>query len=459
MEKNIAYTEFINLLGNDRVLSDKEELLCYSYDAAIKESMPDFVVFPLNEMEISAIVKICKKHNIPITGRGAGTGFSGGSIPIKGGTVVSFTKMNNVLELDEENMFVTVEPGIINGDLKNYLDEKGYFYPPDPASYEFCTIGGNVAECAGGPKAVKYGVTKNYVYALEVVTGDGEIIRTGSKTIKDVAGYNLTQLLVGSEGTLGLFSKITLKFLSKPADSNLLIVSFDDIKNGFTAALTLLKLNNRPSMLEFMDNSSINAVKDYFKSSLLDIKGDFLFIIEADGTFKEVNFSINLYKNILNEFSPNFLLAAENDAERAEIMNARKAISPSLRVFGDLKINNDIAVPVNRIIEILTAIKDISDKYKVPIINFGHFGDGNIHVNIMLNKSDPAMVSRGEEAKYEVIKKTIELGGTMSGEHGIGIIKKEFMKLKFDDYYINLMRNIKKSFDPDNILNPGKIFD
>ncbi|RZD17073.1 MAG: FAD-binding protein [Candidatus Acididesulfobacter guangdongensis] len=459
MDKKLIYTEFKNILGADRVLAEREELLCYSYDATIKESMPDFVVFPLNEVEISAIVKACNKFNIPVVGRGAGSGFSGGSVPISGGAVVSFAKMTNILELDEENMFVTVAPGIINADLKNYLADKGYFYPPDPASFEFCSIGGNVAECAGGPKAVKYGVTKNYVYGLEAITGSGEIINTGSKTIKDVAGYNLTQLLVGSEGTLGLFSKIILKFLPKPETSNLLIVSFDSSIDGFNAALSLLKLNSRPSMLEFMDSSSITAVKNYFKNSFIDIKGDFLFIIEADGSADEVKDAIELYKNRLNKFSPVLLFAAGNEKEKKAIMDARKAISPALRAFGDFKINNDIAVPINKIVQMLGDIKNISDKYNVPIINFGHFGDGNIHVNIMLDKSDATMLERGEKAKYEIMKKTVELGGTISGEHGIGTMKKEFMNLKFDPYYINLMRNIKKSFDPNNILNPGKIFD
>jgi glycolate oxidase len=459
MDKKLIYTEFKNILGSERVLTEPEELLCYAYDATIKESMPDFVLFPLNEVEISAIVKACNKFNMPVVGRGAGSGFSGGSIPIGGGAVVSFTKMNSILELDEENMFVTVAPGIINSDLKNYLSDKGYFYPPDPASFEFCTIGGNVAECAGGPRAVKYGVTKNYVYGLGVITGIGEIINTGSKTIKDVAGYNLTQLLVGSEGTLGLFSKIILKFLPKPETSNLLIVSFDNSTDGFNAALSLLKLSSKPSMLEFMDNSSIKAVKDYFSNRLIDIKGDFLFIIEADGAADEVKAAIELYKDKLNKFSPVLLFAAGNDEEKKAIMDARKSISPSLRAFGDFKINNDIAVPINKIIQILHDIGNISDKYNVPIINFGHFGDGNIHVNIMLNKSDAAMLERGEKAKYEIMKKTVESGGTISGEHGIGTMKKEFMNLKFDPYYINLMRNIKKSFDPNNILNPGKIFD
>ncbi len=451
-------SEFEELLGKSRVLSEKEELLCYSYDAASKDFMPDVVVFPLNAGEISKIVKLCLKHDTPVVGRGSGSGFSGGSLPLKGGVVVSFTKMNHILEIDEENMFVTVEPGVINADLKSYLADKGYFYPPDPASYEFSTIGGNVAECSGGPSAVKYGVTKEYVAALEVITGDGEIINTGSKTVKDVSGYNLTQLMVGSEGTLGLFSKITLKFLSKPEANSLILVSFDDKDKGFKAAISLLKLRNKPSMLEFMDKSSIESVKSYFKSDIIKIEGAFLFIVEADGSQVEVDKSNAEYKKILKEFSPVFLFSSGNEEEKRVIMEARKAISPSLRKYGDLKINNDIAVPINKIIETLSFIEGVSKTYNIPIINFGHFGDGNIHVNIMLNKDDIDMVERGEKAKFEILRKTVELGGSLSGEHGIGLEKKEFMKLKYNDYYMNILKNIKKVFDPQNIINPGKIF-
>ena len=450
--------EFETLLGKDRVLSETEELLCYSYDATSKDFMPDVVVFPLNAEEISKIVKLCLKYNTPVVGRGSGSGFSGGSLPLKGGAVISFTKMNRILELDEENMFVTVEPGIINADLKAYLSEKGYFYPPDPASYEFSTIGGNVAECSGGPAAVKYGVTKDYVAALEVITGEGEIINTGSKTVKNVSGYNLTQLFTGSEGTLGLFSKITLKILSKPEANSLILVSFDDINNGFNAAISLLKLRNRPSMLEFMDKSSIESVKGYFKSDTIKIEGNFLFIIEADGSQEEVDKSIGEYEKILNKFSPIFLFASEKDDDKKAIMDARKAISPSLRKYGDLKINNDIAVPVNKIPQMLSFLEETSRKYEIPVINFGHFGDGNIHVNIMLDKNDGVMVQKGEKAKYDILKKTVELGGSLSGEHGIGLEKKEFMKLKYGDYYMNVLKNIKKVFDPHNIINPGKIF-
>ena len=450
--------EFEALLGKERVLSETEELLCYSYDATSKDFMPDVVVFPLNADEISKIVKLCLKYNTPVVGRGAGSGFSGGSLPLKGGAVVSFTKMNRVLELDEANMFVTVEPGIINADLKSYLSEKGYFYPPDPASYEFSTIGGNVAECSGGPVAVKYGVTKDYVAALEVITGEGEIINTGSKTVKNVSGYNLTQLMTGSEGTLGLFSKITLKILSKPEANSLILTSFDDIKNGFNAAISLLKLRNRPSMLEFMDKSSIESVKGYFKSDIIKIKGNFLFIIEADGSQEEVDKSIGEYEKILEKFLPVFLFASGKDEDKKVIMDARKAISPSLRKYGDLKINNDIAVPVDKIPRMLSFLGETSLKYDIPIINFGHFGDGNIHVNIMLDKSNGGMVQKGERAKYDILKKAVELGGSLSGEHGIGLEKKEFMKLKYGEYYMNILKNIKQVFDPQNIINPGKIF-
>ncbi len=449
---------FKKLLGEKRVLTEKEELLCYSYDATVMEFMPDIVVFPLNPNELSRIVKLCIVYGVPIVGRGSGSGFSGGSLPFKGGVVVSFTKMNHILELDEENMFITVEPGVINADLKSYLSDRGYFYPPDPASYEFSTIGGNVAECAGGPSAVKYGVTKDYVAGLEMVTGNGEIINTGSKTVKDVSGYNLTQLLVGSEGTLGFFSKITLKFLSKPITDSLILVSFDDMDNGFKAALSLLRLRNRPSMLEFMDKASIDSVRGYFKSDIIKVSGALLFIIEADGSEIEVDSSIAEYKRILNEFSPIFLFASGCSEEKKIIMEARKAISPSLRRYGDLKMNNDIAVPIGNIKEMLSYIEGISKKYAVPITNFGHFGDGNIHVNIMLNKVDADMVERGEKAKLDILKKTVGLGGSLSGEHGIGLAKKEFMQLKYNNYYMNILKNIKRVFDPENIINPGKIF-
>ncbi len=446
------------LLGSGRVLTEAEELICYSYDATPKEFMPDAVVFPHDAGEISKIVKLCLQYDTPLVGRGSGSGFSGGSLPLKGGIIASFTQMNRILELDEENMFVSVEPGVINADLKAYLSDRGYFYPPDPASYEFSTIGGNVAENSGGPGAVKYGVTKDYVAALEVITGEGVIINTGSKTVKNVSGYNLTQLFVGSEGTLGLFSKITLKILPKPEANSLILVSFDDINNGYKAAVKLLRLLNKPSMLEFMDKSSIESVKSYFKSDKIKIDGNFLFIIEADGSRAEVDKSIAEYEKVLKAFSPIFIFSSGEDEDKKEIMEARKAISPSLRKYGDFKINNDIAVPINKIPEMLLFLEEISKAYRVPIINFGHFGDGNIHVNIMLHKNDAEMMERGESSKYEVLKKTVETGGSLSGEHGIGLEKKEFMKLKYDGYYMNILKNIKRVFDPGNIINPGKIF-
>ncbi len=450
--------EFEKLLGKNRVLSETEELLCYSYDATSKEFMPDVVVFPLNSNEISSIVKLCLQYNTPIVGRGSGSGFSGGSLPLKGGVVVSFTKMNHILELDEENMFVTVEPGIINADLKFYLADKGYFYPPDPASYEFSTIGGNVAECSGGPGALKYGVTKDYVVDIEIVTGEGEIINSGSKAIKDVSGYNITQLMVGSEGTLGLFSKITLRFLLEIVSSSLILVSFDDMDKGVKAAISLLKLRNRPSMLEFMDKFSIESVKNYFKSNIIKIDGTLLFIVEADGSESDVEKSVAEYSRVLKEFSPISLFIANNEGEKKVIMEARKAISPSLRRYGSLKINNDIAVPIGKIKNMLFYLEGIAKKYDIPIINFGHFGDGNIHVNIMLDKENDDMIERGEEAKYDILKKVVELGGSLSGEHGIGLEKKEFMKLRYSNYHMNILKNIKKAFDPQNIINPGKIF-
>lgn len=457
MENKIV-GELRSIAGKERVLSETEELICYSYDATPNSFLPEAVVFPDNTQEISAIVKTCLKHGVPVVGRGAGSGFSGGSLPVKGGVVVSFTKMNRVLGFDEENMLVTVEPGIINADLKSYLEAKGYFYPPDPASYEFSTIGGNVAECSGGPRAVKYGVTKDYVASLEVVTGEGLIINAGSKTVKNVSGYNLAQLMAGSEGTLGLFSNITLKFLPKPESNALILVSYDDIESGFQAAISLLRLRRRPSMLEFMDETSIESVKGYFSSDVVKIDGRFLFIVEADGFAEEVTSSIAEYEAILKKFSPVFIFSASEEEKKKIILEARKTISPSLRKFGDFKINNDIAVPISKIMEMLSAIDIISKKYNIPIINFGHFGDGNIHVNIMLNKSDSGMVEKGEKARLEILKKTVEFGGSLSGEHGIGISKKGFMGLKYDDYYIGILRSIKKAFDPHGIINPGKIF-
>jgi len=449
--------ELTNIVGRDNILTKREDLICYSYDATNQKFLPDVVVFPRGAEEISLILKMANFEDFPVIPRGAGSGFSGGSLPVEGGVVVSLERMNRILNIDTENLTAVVEPGVVTGEFQAEVESLGLFYPPDPSSLKFCTIGGNVAECAGGPRAVKYGVTKDYVLGLEVVLPTGETINTGAQTLKGVVGYDLTKLFVGSEGTLGIVTKIILKLLPLPATTKTMLAAFPDMKNAARAASSIISSKIIPSTMEFIDKNCVKCVEDYLNIGL-PIDTDAILLIETDGDKDLAEKEADAMRKICLDNSAIEVKTAKDKREVKELWKARRAISPSLKKLNPDKINEDIVVPRNKIPDAIAGIQKIAEKYNLTIANFGHAGDGNIHVNVMIDKSNKDELSNAQKAVEEIFKLTLNLGGTISGEHGIGISKMPYIGMELSPAAIDVMKRVKQVFDPKGILNPGKIF-
>jgi len=441
----------IKIVGKDFFSDKKEDLLCYAYDATQKSHLPDAVVFPGSAKEISNIIKLANDYHFAVTPRGAGSGMAGGSVPIKKGVVLALTRLNRILEIDEKNLYVWVEPGVITGDLQQAVAEKGLFYPPDPASLSFSTIGGNVATCAGGARAVKYGVTKDYVLALEIVLPTGEIIYTGKKTVKGVSGYDLVPLFVGSEGTLGIFTKILLRLLPLPPQRGTILLNIKNLKILPDLLVKLLYLPERPTAIEFMDDLCRECLKEKFSFSLPP--GEGLLLLEADGSEREVDFILDTIITIAKTL--NIEIIAKEKGEKNELWEIRRALSPAIFKFGERKRNYDIVVPYKNILTMILYLKKIREKYGFFILCFGHIGDGNLHVNILY---DAQKEDKVEEIAKKIIKKTLNLEGSISGEHGIGFKNITYLSWEIKPHTLFLMQKIKQFFDPNNILNPGKIF-
>ncbi len=443
------------ILGEHKVLDDKMDRLLYSYDATRIKMLPEVVVIPENKEEVQKIVKICYEEGIPVTPRGAGSGYTGGALPVKGGVVVSFEKMDKILEIDEDNAVARVQPGVITNRLQQAVEKRGLFYPPDPASYKFCTLGGNVAENAGGPRCVKYGVTREYVMELETVIHTGEFIHTGRPTLKDVAGYDITRLLIGSEGTLGLFTEITLKLIPKPVAAKTVKAVFQDIASVGKTVKDIFKAGISPSALEFMDKLAINAVEDFGHFGL-PRDAEVLLLIEVDGHPVALEDEIKEVANICEKNGAKVEIAkTSKDAEK--LWEARRALSPAVSKLGRVKINEDIVFPRSYLPEALPKLREIGKKYNLKMVNFGHIGDGNVHANFMINGLDEDELKRTEKAVEEVFNLAISYGGSITGEHGVGITKAAFMKKQFRPEEMDIMKGIKKVFDPQNLINPGKM--
>ncbi|MBF7042269.1 FAD-binding protein [Campylobacter volucris] len=450
---------FQNLLGNDNAFFDEVHKRAYSYDATKKHYLPDGVLFPRNEEDVSQILKYCNEEKIIIIPRGSGSGYTGGALAVNGGLVLSFEKhMNKILEIDFENLVAVVEPGVINVNLQKALSEFGLFYPPDPASMEYSSIGGNVSENAGGMRAAKYGITKDYVMALRAVLPNGEVIKAGKKTIKDVAGYNLAGILIASEGSLAVLTQITLKLVALPKFKKTAMGIFDNIDDAMNAVYKTLSKGVTPVSMEFLDQLSIQALEYKFNKGLPTDAGAIL-IADVDGNVEEaIKADLQILEQNFLESKAREFRVAKDEQESADIWFARRNCSQSITMYGNLKLNEDITVPRSKLPELLKGIEQISKKYGFKIPCFGHAGDGNVHTNVMVSdKNNPELVKKGYEAVEEVFKLTISLGGTLSGEHGIGLSKAPFMKLAFSEAEMELMRNIKKAFDPNNILNPFKM--
>jgi glycolate oxidase len=456
MDKAIV-KEIRDIVGKENVADDRETLICYAFDATNIHHLPDLVVFPRTPQQISAILKLANEHRFPVVPRGAGTGFTGGTIPVEGGVVLVLTKMNKILKIDQENLLAIVEPGVVTYDLQQEVEKVGLFYPPDPASLKSSTLGGNVAECAGGPRAVKYGVTKDYVLGLEAVLPTGEIISAGVQTVKSVVGYDLTKLLVGSEGTLGVITKIILRLIPLPKAKRTMLVIFPTIESAATSVSQVISSRIIPTTLEFMDNATIRCVEDYLHMGL-PVDAGALLIIEVDGAPEALNGEVEEIRKICETNRAMEIKVAKDKEEAEDLWKARRAVSSAVVKLNPTKINEDVTVPRSKVADILRRAEAISKKYDLLIVNFGHAGDGNIHVNVLIDKRKPGELEKAHAAVKEIFQAAIDLGGTLSGEHGIGITKAPYLPLELGDMGIEVMKRIKKAFDPNNILNPGKIF-
>lgn len=450
---------FTKLLGEENAHFDPIHQRAYSYDATKKHYQPDGVLFPRNEEDIVEILKFCNENHIIVIPRGAGSGFTGGALAVNGGIVLSFEKhMNQILELDLENLVAVVQPGVINIQLQKEVAKHGLFYPPDPASMEYSSLGGNVSENAGGMRAAKYGITKDYVMALRAVLPSGEVIRAGKRTIKDVAGYNLAGILIASEGTLAVLSELTLKLIPMPRFKKTAFASFKTVQEAMNAVYKSLAGGVNPVSMEFLDNLSIRAVEAKFQKGL-PVNAGAILITDVDGNVEEaLSDDLSRLKEYFLQSGALEFKVAQNEQEAMDIWFARRNCSQSIAMYGSLKLNEDITVPRSKLPALLEGIEKISQKYGFKIPCFGHTGDGNVHTNVMVeDKNDEKQVKMGYEAVEEIFKLTVTLGGTLSGEHGIGLSKAPFMNLAFSEAELNLMRNIKKAFDPNNILNPFKM--
>jgi len=449
---------FKNIVGEDNIYDDKAHLIAYSYDATRERYEPDCVLFPKDEADVSAILKYCNENQIVITPRGAGSGFTGGALPAKGGIILAFEKhMNKILEIDMQNMLAIVQPGVINMDLQNKAEELGLFYPPDPASELYSTLGGNVSENAGGMRAAKYGITKDYVMALRAVLANGKIIRAGKRTIKDVAGYNVAGILIASEGTLGVITEITLKLLPKPKYASSYMAVFPNVEDAMNAVFKSLASGANPVAMEFIDALSIKAIKEKLGVELPKDAGALL-IGDVDGNvIQEVEFQLGILQKSFEENGLVEFKIAKEKKDREKIWYARRNVSQCVTIYGSKKLNEDISVPRSKLPKALNEIYKIGEKYGFKVPCFGHAGDGNIHVNVMVDGSDKKELEDGHKAIEEIFKLVVKMGGTLSGEHGIGLSKAPFMDIAFNDDELELFKKIKKAFDPNNILNPSKM--
>ena len=449
---------FEQIVGGENVYSDKAHLIAYSYDATRTKYEPDAVVFPRDEADVSAILKYCNEHRIVITPRGAGSGFTGGALPSNGGIILGMEKhMNKILEIDFQNMVAVVQPGVINMDLQRAVEEVGLFYPPDPASEEYCSVGGNVSENAGGMRAAKYGITKDYVMALRAVRPNGDIIRAGKRTIKDVAGYNTAGILIASEGTLAVTTEITVKLISKPKFTKAYMGIFPSVEDAMNAVFKSLAAGANPVAMEFLDSLVVQALKEKLGVDLPEDAGALL-IGDVDGNvIQEVEFQLEILEQSFRENGAQDFVIADEGEGRDKLWYARRNASPSITIFGSKKLNEDISVPRSKLPEALKRIYEIGDRYGFKVPCFGHAGDGNIHVNVMVDGSNPQELEDGHKAIVEIFELVVSMGGTLSGEHGIGTSKAPFMDIAFNDAELQLFRDIKQAFDPNNILNPGKM--
>jgi glycolate oxidase len=455
--KHSLAADLRRLIPKGRVLDTIEDRTLYAYDGTSARALPDAVVIAPSREDVAAVLRFASTHEVPVVPRGAGTGLSGGSVPAQGGIALVLASMRRIGEIDSGSMLVVCEPGVVTGDLQKTVEEAGLFYPPDPASLSYCTIGGNVAENAGGPRAVKYGVTKDYVLGLEVVRATGEVVRLGGKQVKNVTGYNLVQLFVGSEGTLGVITEVILRLLPRPAAKKTMLAIFDRLEDAADAVAAVMAGGITPTTLEIMDKTCITCVEDYLQLGLPRDAEAFL-IIEVDGMPQAVEAEAGVIATRCQEKCVRSFQTARDQKEADMLWKARRAVSPAISQVRRAKIGEDISVPRSAIPAMVRAIQKISEDVALPIAIFGHAGDGNLHPNILADRRDPVEMERVERAIAAIFEASVRLGGTLSGEHGIGLSKQPFLRLALSPETITLMQDVKRAMDPKGILNPGKIF-
>ncbi|MFA6229636.1 MAG: FAD-linked oxidase C-terminal domain-containing protein [Rhodanobacter sp.] len=437
----------------DAMALDDAERIAYSYDNSRQHALPDAVVFPTAHDQVEALVQACRAHRVPVIGRGRGSNTTGATVPVDGGVVVSFERMNRILRIDPDNRLAVVEPGVLNGDLQKALAAHGFFWPPDPSSAPWCTIGGNLACNSAGPRAVKYGSPRENTLGLHAVAGSGESFRCGTYTSKGATGYDLTRLLIGSEGTLALITEATLKLTPKPSGLRTLRATYRDVGSAARAVSRIMAQPVTPCALEFVDDVALKLAHDHGGNDV-PLAGAML-MIEVDGEPETLNSAVEAVSRAARGDGLEQLRVAETGAETQALWAARKALSPAQRTISPNKINEDVVVPVSRLPELVDGIKRLSAKHQLLIVSFGHAGNGNLHVNLL--PRDEAERHRAHACLAELFALVISLDGTLSGEHGIGLVKREFMPLALSANTLGLMRNIKMAFDPDGILNPGKL--
>jgi glycolate oxidase len=441
------------------VLTRPEDLMSYSYDGTpILQQLPDAVVFATSTQEVVDILRIAAERQVPVVTRGSGTGLSGGSVPVPGCIVLCLARMNKILELDSANLTMMVEPGVINIEIANRADSVGLFYPPDPGSMKVSTIGGNVSENSGGLRGLKYGVTRDYVMGLEVVLPTGEVFFTGNKCVKDVAGYSLKDIFIGSEGTLGIVTKILLKLIPKPAARKTLMATYERMDEAAATVSQIIKAKIIPCTMEFMDKVTIKCIEDYSHVGLpLDCEA--ILLMETDGHPAAVEDEAQQMEKIARENGARSVSVAKDTEEAVNLMTARRMAIPAMARVAPTTILEDATVPRSRLAEMVRFVQKMATKYQLTVGTFGHFGDGNLHPTFLANERNPGEIHRVHEAVTEIFAYAVSLGGTISGEHGIGLTKKSFLPGAIGEVNVRVLKNLKKVFDPKNILNPGKIFD
>jgi glycolate oxidase len=449
--------ELVEIVGVENVFTSPEDLVSYSFDGTFAEHRPDAVVQPATTEEVSRVLALANREDIPVVPRGMASGLAAASIPFGGGLALSLTRMNRILEIDRENMTATAEPGVITAHLQAEVEKLGMFYPPDPSSVRQSTLGGNVACNAGGPRCLKYGITGDYVLGLTVVLADGRALKTGGKSIKNVTGYNLTQLFIGSEGTLGVITEILVKLVSKPQHVRTALAIFDRLDDASETVNAVLMTGIVPATLELMDETAIACIEEATGLGL-PLDKEAILIIECDGNDEgTVLREIDGVAQICREKGAADVQVARDEAQRDQLWQARRSVSPSLARQAPNKLGEDISVPRSQITEAVRRIKEISRRYDLPIVVFGHAGDGNLHPNVLFDMRDADQWARVQKVVDEIFAMAVELGGTLSGEHGVGVLKRAYMEDALGADSLDVQRRIKEALDPKGILCPGKV--